>query len=91
MFPVLKLISTKLPVFKLVYSANKKTIMKVTKRSIVTLRPAILNDQSPRHCVKMKCFIVAQLKRNLVKVLIKVCPTESRGVLNISQSATKLW
>ena len=90
-FPVLKLISTKLPVFKLVYSANKKTIMKITKRSILTLRPAILNDQSPRHCVKMKCFIVAQLKRNLVKVLIKVCPTESRGVLNISQSATKLW
>ena len=65
--------------------------MKITKRFILTLRPAILNDQSPRHCVKMKCFIVAQLKRNLVKVLIKVCPTESGGVLNVSQSATKLW
>ena len=65
--------------------------MKITKRFILTLRPAILNDQSPRHCVKMKCFIVAQLKRNLVKVLIKVCPTESGGVLKISQSATKLW
>ena len=64
--------------------------MEITKRSILTLRPAILNDQSPRHCVKMKCFIliVAQLKRNLVKVLIKVCLTESHGVLNISQ---KLW
>ena len=78
------------------YEANKNiTILqfafKITKRSILTLRPAILNDQSPRHCVKMKCFIVTQLKRNLVKVLIKVCPTESRGVLKISHSATKLW
>ena len=90
-FPVLKLISTKLPVFKLVYSANKKTIMKITKRSILTLRPAILNDQSPCHCVKVKSFIVPQLKRNLVKVLIKVCHIESREVLKISQSATKLW
>ena len=72
-------------------SANKQTIMKITKRSILTLSPAILNDQSPRHCVKMKCFIVAQLKRNLLKVIIKVCPTESRGVLNVSQSATELW
>ena len=65
--------------------------MKITKRSILTLRPAILKDQSPRHCVKMKCFIVPQLKRNLLKVLIKVCPIESRGVLKTSQSATKLW
>ena len=52
---------------------------------------AILDDQSPRHCVKMKCFIVAQLKRNLVKLLIKCYPIESRGVLKISQSASKLW
>ena len=58
-------------------------LLKITKRSILTVRPAILNDQSPRHCVKMKCFIVAQLKRNLVKVLIKCYPIESRGVLKI--------
>ena len=51
-FPVLKLISTKLPGFKLVYSANKKAIMKKTKRSILTLRSVIRDDQSPRHCVK---------------------------------------
>lgn len=69
----------------------KKTVIKITKRSILTLRPAILNDQSPRHCFQTKCFILAQLKRNLVKVLINVCPIESRGVLKISQSATKLW
>ena len=39
----------------------------------------------------MKCFIVTQLKRNLVKVLIKCFPIESRGVLKVSQSASKLW
>ena len=37
----------------------------------------------------MKCSIVAQLKRNLVKVIIKCYPIESRRVLKISQSATK--
>ena len=66
--------------------------LKMTKRSTLTLRPAILDDQSPRHCVKMmKCFIVAQLERNLVKLLIKCYPIESRGVLKIRQSASKLW
>ena len=48
---------------------KKKTILqfvlKITKRSILTLRPAIRNDQLLRHCVQMKCFIVAKLKRNL--------------------------
>ena len=66
-------------------------VLKITKRFIPTLRPAILNNQLIRHFVKVKCFIVAQLKRNLVKVLIKCYTIKSRGVLKISQSATKLW
>ena len=57
-----------------------QVVLKITKRSILTLRPAILSDQSPCHCIKMKCFIVVQLKRNLVKVLIKCYPIESRGL-----------
>ena len=55
--------------------------MKITKRSILTLTQAIRNDQLLRHCVQMKCFIVAKLKRNLVKVIIKCYSIESRGVL----------
>ena len=68
---------------------NLQFVLKITKRSI--LRTAILNDHWPRHCVKMKCFIVTQLKRSLVKVLIKFFPSKSRGDLKVSQSASKLW